>query len=294
MAMQIDRSNVVPVTAKSASDGQIGALLVDAGKMIPQDAERVLRYAKEKRLRFGDAALELGLVTRDEIERVVALQFGYPYVMPGESSILPEVVAAYRPFSAQVEAFRALRSQLLIRWFGENLDRKRLAIVSVARGDGRSYTAANLAVVFSQLGEQTLLVDADMRHPRQHDIFGLNNSVGLSTVLSGRAGADAVQRIPGFSKLSVLPSGPLPPNPQELLDRASFSQSMDDWSRHFDVVLFDTAAAGAAADARIVAAKAEGAFVITKINKSKYGQVRALSEELTGIGVSIVGSVINK
>jgi len=294
MAMQIDRSNVVPVTAKTASDGQIGALLVDAGKMIPQDAERVLRYAKEKRLRFGDAALELGLVTRDEIERIVALQFGYPYVMPGESSVLPEVVAAYRPFSAQVEAFRALRSQLLIRWFGENLDRKRLAIVSVTRGDGRSYTAANLAVVFSQLGEQTLLVDADMRHPRQHDIFGLNNSVGLSTVLSGRAGADAVQRIPGFSKLSVLPSGPLPPNPQELLDRAGFSQSMDDWSRHFDVVLFDTAAAGAAADARIVAAKAEGAFVITKINKSKYGQVRALSEELTGIGVSIVGSVINK
>ena len=79
--MQIDRSNVVPVTAKTASDGQIGALLVDAGKMIPQDAERVLRYAKEKRLRFGDAALELGLVTRDEIERIVALQFGYPYVM---------------------------------------------------------------------------------------------------------------------------------------------------------------------------------------------------------------------
>jgi Mrp family chromosome partitioning ATPase len=69
---------------------------------------------------------------------------------------------------------------------------------------------------------------------------------------------------------------------------------MDDWSRHFDVVLFDTAAAGTAADARIVAAKAEGAFVITKINKSKYGQVRALSEELTGIGVSVVGSVINK
>jgi len=294
MAMQIDRSNVIPVAGKSPSDSQIGTLLIDAGKMIPQDAERVLRYAKEKGLRFGDAALELRLVTRDEIDRIVALQFGYPYVMPGESPLLPEVVAAYRPFSAQVEAFRALRSQLLLRWFGDSLDRKRLAIVSVTRSDGRSYTAANLAVVFSQLGEQTLLVDADMRNPRQHDIFGLNNSVGLSTVLSGRAGADAVQRIPAFSKLSVLPSGPLAPNPQELLDRASFAQSIDDWSRHFDVVLFDTAAAGVAADARIVAAKAEGAFVLTKLNKNKYPQVKALCEELTGIGVSVVGSVINK
>ena len=294
MAMQIDRSNVVPVTGKMTSDGQIGALLIDAGKMIPQDAERVLRHAKEKGLRFGDAALELGLISRAEIERVVALQFGYPYVMDGESPISPEVVAAYRPFSPEVEPFRALRSQLLLRWFGDSLDRKRLTIISTTRGEGRSYTAANLAVVFSQLGEHTLLVDADMRNPRQHDIFALNNSVGLSTVLSGRAGADAVQRIPAFSNLSILPSGPTPPNPQELLGRSTFAQSMDDWSRHFDVVLFDTAATGIAADARIVAAKAEGAFVLTKLNKSKYSQVRALYEELTSIGVSVVGSVLNK
>ena len=294
MAMQIDRSNVVPVPGKGTSEGHIGSLLVDAGKMIPQDAERVIRYAKEKGLRFGDAATELGLVTRDEIERVVAVQFGYPYVMPGESAILPEVVAAYRPFSPQVEPFRVLRSQLLMRWFSESLDRKRLAVVSVTRGDGRSYTVANLAVVFSQLGEHTLLVDADMRNPRQHDIFGLNNSVGLSTVLSGRAGADAVQRIHAFSKLSVLPGGPRPPNPQELLEGPRFAQAMDDWSRHFDVVLLDTAAAVIAADARVVAAKAEGVFVLTKLNKSKSAQVKALHDDLKGIGVSVVGSVVNK
>jgi protein-tyrosine kinase len=183
---------------------------------------------------------------------------------------------------------------LLLRWFGDSLDRRRLAIVSANRGDGRSYLAANLAVVFSQLGEHTLLVDADMRNPRQHDIFGLNNSIGLSTVLSGRAGPEAVQRIPAFLDLSILPAGPVPPNPQELLDQPHFLQVMDDWSRHFDIVLLDTCAGSIAADARIVAAKAEGAFVLTKLNKSKLKNVLSLYEELTGIGVSVVGTVINR
>jgi len=294
MAMQIERSNVVSVAGKGLSENQIGALLVDAGKLIPEDAERVLRYAKEKKLRFGDAAIELGLVTREEVERAVATQFGYQYVIPGESPVSPEVVAAYRPFSRQVEALRALRSQLLLRWFGDSLDRKRLAIVSINRGDGRSYLAANLAVVFSQLGEHTLLVDANMRNPRQHEIFGVGNSIGLSTVLSGRAGTEAIQRIPAFKDLSILPAGPLPPNPQELLDRSGFTQAMDDWSRHFDVVLLDTPAASQAADSRIVATKAEGAFILTRLNKTKLNEVKDFHENLCQVGVTLVGTVINR
>lgn len=293
MAMQVERSRVAPVVGKVAGGNQIGAMLIDAGKISAHDAERVLRHAKEKGLRFGDAAIALGLVTREEIERVVALQFGYPYVMRGESSVSHEVAAAYAPFSSQVEAFRALRSQLLLRWFSDNLDRKGLAIVSVNRGEGRSYVAANLAVVFSQLGEHTLLVDADMRNPRQHQIFGLSNAIGLSTVLSGRAGGEAIQRMPGFLDLSILPAGPLPPNPQELLDRTQFTQALGDWSRQYDVILLDTCAATLAADARIVAAKATGAFVLTKLNKTKLNHLRALYRELTDINVSVVGSVIN-
>jgi len=293
MAMQIERSKVIPVTGKAAGGNQIGALLIDAGKISPQDAERVLRYAKERGLRFGDAAVALGLATRNEIERIVALQFGYPYVTAGESPVAPEVVAAYRPSSHQVEAFRALRSQLLLRWFGESLERKRLAIVSMNRGDGRSYLGANLAVVFSQLGEHTLLIDADMRNPRQHQIFGLNNTIGLSTVLSGRAGVEAVQRVPAFLDLSILPAGPLPPNPQELLDRDALTQVLDEWSSRFDVILLDTSAASLAADARVVAAKAQGAFILTRLNKSKLNQVKSLYEELSGVKVSVVGSVIN-
>jgi protein-tyrosine kinase len=293
--MQIDRSNVVPVPGRGVHGGnQIGALLIDAGILIPQDAEQILRYAKEKGLRFGDAAIGLGLVTREQIEKVVALQFDYAYVVPGESAVSHEVAAAYSPFSRQVEAFRALRTQLLLRWFGDDPDRRRLTILGMDRGDGRSYLAANLAVVFSQLGEHTLLVDADMRHPRQHAMFGLANSVGLSTMLSGRAGPEAVQRIPSFIALSVLPAGPLPPNPQELLNRSTFEQMLHEWGKQFDVILFDTCAASVAADAQVVAAKTKGALVLTRMHRTKMAQVRMLCEELAGTGASVIGTVLGR
>jgi protein-tyrosine kinase len=182
----------------------------------------------------------------------------------------------------------------LLRWFGEDTDRRRLTILGMDRGDGRSYLAANLAVVFSQLGEHTLLVDADMRHARQHEMFGLPGAVGLSTILSGRAGPEAIQRIPSFVALSVLPAGPLPPNPQELLNRTTFGQLLDDWGKHFDVVIFDTCAASVAADAQVVAAKAKGALVVTRMHKTKVSEARVLCEELAATGVSVVGTVVNR
>lgn len=293
MPIQTEIPNVVSAKGPVSSN-QIGALLIDAGSILPQDAERILRYAKEKRLRFGDAAIALKLVTREEIDRMVAFQFDYPYLMRGESAVSAEVVAAYLPFSRQVEAFRALRSQLLLRWFGDNVERRGLSVLSQDRGDGRSYLSANLAVVFSQLGERTLLVDSDMRYPRQHEIFGLSNSVGFSTLLAGRAGPEAIHRVPSFVSLSVLPAGPLPPNPQELLNRPIFSQLLEHWRTQFDVILFDTCATSAGADAQLIAAKVKGALVVTKTHKSKVSELRTLCEDLVSSGVSLVGAVVSQ
>ena len=155
-----------------------------------------------------------------------------------------------------------------------------------------SHLAVIVAVVFSQLGEHTLLVDADLRHPKQHDLFGLSNSVGLSTILSGRAGSEAVQRIPAFVALSVLPAGPQAPNPQELLNRATFSRLLDDWSRQFDVIMFDTCAASEAADAQGVAKQAGGAMLLTRLNTTRLSRVKALAEDLTASGVALLGAVV--
>jgi len=205
--------------SKSASRS-IGAILIDTGRLTPESAERILKLQKEQGLRFGDAAIQLGLLTETDIQRALSRQYDYPYLMPGDDRVSEEVVAAFKPFSPIVEQLRALRSQLMLRWIDAEAGHKTLAVVSAGRGEGRSFTAANLAVVFSQLGERTLLIDADLRNPRQHQLFNLENRIGLSSVLAGRAELpETIVRIPGLIDLSVLPAGATPPNPQELLSR---------------------------------------------------------------------------
>lgn len=238
---------------KIGAGPSIGAMLVDAGRLTPENAERILRAQKETGKRFGDVAIELGLLTPDDIRFALSGQYDYPYLSKGDTSLSREIFAAYAPFSKPVEQLRALRSQLILRWFDVEANRKMLAIVSPAAGDGRSFLAANLAVVFSQLGERTLLIDADLRKPRQHQLFKLQNESGLSSILANRAGLEAIVRVPSLLALSVLPAGPVPPNPQELLGRASFSELLTALGASFDVIIIDTPPGADSADAQIVA-----------------------------------------
>jgi receptor protein-tyrosine kinase len=276
-----------------APERSMGAMLMDAGKITPEDGERILRHAREQGMRFGDAAVALKLVSQEDIAQVLARQFDYPYLRAGESRVSPEVISAWSPFTAPVEALRALRSQLLLRWFGDG-ERKSLAIASPGRGEGRSHLAANLAVVFSQMGERTLLIDADLRNPRQHELFGLANATGLSTVLAERADLGVVQRVGALRDLSVLTSGATPPNPLELLGRDGFQTLMDDVSANFDVVIVDTPAASLGADGQIVATRCSGALMVARKNRSLVDDCRDLADAVKASGVALVGSVVNE
>ncbi|MCA3131507.1 MAG: chain length determinant protein tyrosine kinase EpsG [Betaproteobacteria bacterium] len=271
----------------------IGAMLVDAGKIRPEDGERVLRHARDNGLRFGDAAVALGFVSADDVADMLARQFRYPYLRLGESSVSPDVVAAWTPFTPSVEALRSLRSQLLLRWFGGG-ERRSLAIVGPGRSEGRSHLAANLAVVFSQMGERTLLIDADLRNPRQHTLFGASNATGLSAVLAGRSELDVIARIPGFVDLSILSAGAIPPNPLELLGRDVFPELIGDVSARFDVVIVDTPAASLGADAQLVAARCSGALMLVRKDHSLLDRCRDLADALSASGVRLVGSVVNE
>src|SRR6267142_1681709 len=181
----------------------IGAILIESGRLRREDVEEILWLQVKKGLRFGDAAHELGLLSRADVDFALALQFDYRYLRRGESKVSEEVIAAYDPFSPQVEALRALRSELMLRWFDNDPARRALAILSAGRNEGRSYIAANLAVVFSQLGQRTLLIDADLRNPRQHRIFNVADRIGLSSILAGRADSGAVVPVPEFGTLSL-------------------------------------------------------------------------------------------
>ena len=271
----------------------IGAILVDSGKLTIEAAERILRLQKEQGLLFGDAALQLGLLTNEDIQFALARQYDYPYLLKGDGEVSSELVAAFQPFSPQVEALRALRSQLMLRWFTGQQERRALAIVSPARGEGRSYLAANLAVVFSQLGEHTLLIDADMRSPRQHALFGLENRTGLSSII-GRGEVSNIHRIPSFKDLSLLTAGPQPPNPQELLGRPPFAKLLAELAAEFDVVIIDTPATDEYGDARAIAVRAGGALMVARKKETRVADLREIVKQLTQSGVAVVGSVLNE
>jgi receptor protein-tyrosine kinase len=191
-----------------------------------------------------------------------------------------------------VEPLRALRDQLVQRWF--DADRKALALVGGGRKEGRSFIAANLAVVFAQLGARTLLVDADMRNASQHRLFGLDNRTGLSALLSERCGAEAAQRIPGLNHLSVLPAGVRPPNPSELLGRPLFAHCFHELKRDFDVILFDTAAATESGDAQAVSIRVGAALIVARKNSTRMWQVRALAYSSSQVSVTVIGAVLNE
>jgi receptor protein-tyrosine kinase len=275
------------------SERSIGAILVDSGALTRQAVERILELQREKGGRFGDAGKALGLIEQRDIDFALSRQFDYPYLRRGESRVSEAVTAAYEPSSPQVEALRALRSELMLHWFSDDAAHKSVAVVSEARGDGRSYIAANLAVVLSQLGGRTLLIDADLRSPSQHALFGLENRIGLSAVLAGRAGAEAVQRVAELGSLSVLPSGVAPPNPQELLARPTFGVLLERLAAHVDFILIDTPPAAESADAQTVAARAGAALFVMRKNQSRLWRVQAIAESVARTRTAVLGAVLN-
>ena len=275
----------------------LGAILIDGGQLKPEDAERVLQYQKQQNLRFGEAAVRLGLISEADIQYALSRQFAYAYLRktPGEVRPLSdELVAAYQPFSSRVEQLRAIRSQLMLRWFDRAEERQVLTVVGAERGEGRSYLAANLAIVFSQLGERTLLVDADMREPRQHFLFHLENQLGFSTLLAGRSREEAIVRIPDLAGLSVLPAGPTPPNPLELLNRLNFDEFMIQVKGAYDVIIVDTPAMSSGEDAAMIAVRTGAALAIARAGSTHVASFTDMVKGLMDAGVAVVGSVLNE
>ena len=272
------------------ADSSIGALLVADGKLSADNAERVLRLQKELGIRFGEAARRLGLIDEADIRQVLARQFGFAYLQPGEGGYSPHLAAAYAPFGAQAEVLRAVRSQLMLRWFARG--HKALAVVGVERGGGASLFAANLALVMAQLGQHTLLVDANLRHPAQHTIFDAGARQGLSDILAGRADLDLIEPVAHFADLSLLGAGTVPPNPQELLARPAFGALNAKLEARYDVTLYDVAASASGLDALILAARAGGALIVARKNHTRLADLHSLAAQVAGNGAKVVGSVL--
>ena len=290
-------TSITPHTNSAAGAAKsIGDILVATGRLSAANATRILQRQQQDNTQFGDAALALNLLTKEDIDFALSKQFNYAYLSEQDTSLSPELVAAYKPFSRVGENLRAVRSQLMLRWFNTDPTHKVLAVVSPGKAEGRSFVAANLAIVFAQQGERTLLIDADLRalpSRSQHALFKMDKSAGLSGILAGRVGLEAALPVPSLSGLSVLPAGAVPPNPQELLGRGAFGNLLHTASQHFDVIIIDTPAGGDYSDAEIIASRAGAALLVARKNKSLLPQAATMVRRLQDSGVALVGSVLN-
>lgn len=272
----------------------LGRLLVDQGKIENRDISRIVKHARKRNLRFGEAAKDLRLISKTDLEHAMAEQFDYPYLQKGEGGLPKELVAAFKPFSAKGQALRTLRARLLQQW-GNNSPHQTLAIAGSSEGEGCSYIAANLAIVFSQLGQRTLLVDSDMINSRQHSLFRVKNNVGLSAALMGRTNiGQVIKRLTLFRNLYILPAGASPPNVAELLGRREMARLIEQLRDHFDVVIFDTPPASANCGAEVVASACGDALIVVRKNKTRVAEAEELVDSIRALGGNVIGSVINK
>jgi protein-tyrosine kinase len=272
------------------SERSIGELIREIRDLTDAQVERIVEHQRKHGTRFGESAVALRMASGDEVLWALSQQFDYPYAREGGLKRSRELVAAAEPFGEQAEAFRELRSQLLA---DTEAPRRAYAIVSPDRGDGRSYVAANLAIAFSQLGERTLLLDADMRAPTQHRLFGRTGKLGLSGILAGHVGSSAIQTVPGLPSLYVLAVGTEPPNPQELIQRPAFGSLLQRVIARFDHVVVDTPAGAIGADWRVIAAACGGAVMIGRRHRTRMPDLGRMKATIARSRVRLAGVVMN-
>ena len=216
-------------------------------------------------------------------------------IMPDVTHRADALIALRHPRSPTAEAYRALRTNLE---FGL-LDRagKRVLITSANPGEGKSTTAANLAVVLAQGGARVVLVDTDLRRPSLHRFFGRSNSVGLTSLLLGRdaaAPADVLSAVDGVPELRVLTSGPLPPNPAEVLKSPRTAQVLERLSEDADVLVLDSPPLLVVADAAVLAACSDATVLVFECGSTRTDAARRALDTLAKVGVQPLGAVVNK
>ena len=275
-------------------DRSIGDFLRERRKLSDLQVNEIVRYQREHRVRFGDAAIALRLAESSDVVWALSRQFHYTNDSDTEA-LHRELTVAIDPFSEESEIFRDIRSQLLMGVMAPSDQAPAaLAVVSPAIGDGKSFFAANMAVSLSQVGGRTLLIDADMRTPRQHELFGVPGGMGLSNILAGRADSEVIHQVPAIPNLYVLAVGVVPPNPLELIQRPAFGLLLRELKHKFDHVVVDTPAAAHGADCRVLAAKCGAALVIGRRDTSRIDAMRTLLNQLAKSQTKLAGVMINE
>jgi protein-tyrosine kinase len=291
-------------TARSAAGGSsgaggarppIGQILVQAGLIHPPEVERIIAWARQEGVRFGEAAVANRLVTPQQLERALEVQFDFPVLRRGLSAVSEEVGCAYDAHQPLSDDLRRLRARIRAAQLeaAPAAPLKAIAVVSAGRGEGKTFVAANLAASFAQAGQRTLLIDADLHRGRLHRVFGLRNDSGLSAMLNRSIVPGALQRVPALGPLTVLTRGPDAPNPSELLSRDSLGVLLEAFARSFDVVLVDTPGIAEVPDATLIVRRAGAALVVARQDVTAFDGLAELTHGGAVPRAALLGLVLD-
>ncbi|HRK37193.1 MAG TPA: polysaccharide biosynthesis tyrosine autokinase [Burkholderiaceae bacterium] len=277
------------------SPNRMGQAFIAANKLTEDEVVRIVQLQQRKRIRFGEAAIKLGLLNEEDVHEVLAQQFNYQTIAKhgdgGKKRISSRLLISHSPYSTQAEAIRRFRSEVMLR-AGEQPCLV-IALTSPNAKEGKSHLSASLAIAFAQLNLKTLLLDANLRKPSLHQLFDVTNKTGLSTMLVGRTlpTLDLSHAITNF--LHVIPSGPKPPNPTEILSAPNLSDLLDKFKQDVKVIIIDTPPTRVGSDAQIIASQAGNVVLVCRKDQTTASNLRLAYETIDTASVRVLGTFFN-
>ena len=238
----------------------------------PEDVEQLIRLPS------------FGMVPEISYERQRRLESGKSYPV--------ELITFGHPKSMLSEAYRNIRTSILLS-FSEKPP-KRIAISSPNPSEGKTTTVINTAIALSQTGAQVIIIDSDMRKPRVHKVFNEENGAGLSSFLSGNANLESVIKKSDVPNLCYIPSGPIPPNPSELIGSKLFKSMMESLGERFDHIVLDSPPVLGFADTMIISTSVDGVILVVWGGKTPRETLQRAKEVLHQVNAKILGVVINR
>ena len=302
-----------PMGGAADDDKELRAELVSNFHIDALAIEQIFELMQKTDLNFSDAALKLGFVTREDIEQ--ALVRSRSRKTSGDSGLIesairrissdrrivlrhgesvtpgPSLTLVHDADSPRSEKLRALRTELLLLNEGTR-GANVVAVVSPGAGEGRSQLSAELAIAFAQLGRRTLLVDADLRNPRQHALFGALNEHGLSRTISSFE-KPIYHPVAGLPQMHLLTAGPPPPNPLELLSDGRFEKLVTEWRNGYEFLVLDTPPVSKFADGVAVATLAGRVLIVSRAQHTSFTSTRNMMRRLATTQSRILGAVLN-
>jgi capsular exopolysaccharide synthesis family protein len=252
------------------------------------DLQKIMAYQNAKNVRFSEAAIALSLATADDIEQAMTVTTATRRVQT--TGALPDWPIARDPFHPDSEKVRALRTEITLRQAG-SASSNVFAVVSPHQREGRSRLAAELAISFAQLQQPTLLIDADLRQPMQHQYFRLDSERGLSNAITTLE-MPKIHQLNELPALAVLVAGAVPRNPLELLSSPIFFDMISGWRRRYRHIILDTPPASRFSDAFAVATYGGQILPVARLHNTPLADLKTMMQRMVATQAKVLGGVL--